>query len=67
MGVYAWLLNLAASRLANQPILSFTANMLVVSTVPDFHSQVFRVKRSDIIRGFKEFKYLLLKVAEIYV
>ena len=67
MGVYAWLLKLVASKFANQPILSFTANMLVVSTVPDFHSQVFKVKRSDIIRGFEEFKYLLHKVAEIYV
>lgn len=67
MGVYAWLLKLAASKLSNEPILSFTANMLVVSTVPDFYSQVFKVKRSDIIRGFDEFKYLLTKVAEIYV
>lgn len=67
MGVYAWLLKLAADKLANQPIFSFTANMLVVSTVPDFHSQVFKVKTSDIIRGFNEFKYLMRKVAEIYV
>ena len=67
MGVYAWLLKLAANKLGNQPILSFTANMLVVSTVPDFYSQVFKVKTSDIIRGFNEFKFLMHKVAEIYV
>lgn len=67
MGVYAWLLKLAASKLVNTPINSFTVNMLVVSTVPEFYSQVFRVKASDIIRGFNEFKYLLHKVAEIYV
>lgn len=66
MAVYAWLLKTICS-VKGTPIDTFTANMLVVSTVPDFHSQVFKVKRSDIIRGFEEFKYLLHKVAEIYV
>ena len=67
MAVYAWLLKLASNRYMNEPITSFTANMLVVSTVPEYNSQVFRVKRSDIIKGFEEFKSLLHRVADIYV
>lgn len=67
MGVYAWLVKLASSKYTNTPIGSFMANMLVVSTVPEYDSRVFRVKTSDIIRGFNEFKSLLHRVAEIYV
>lgn len=67
MAVYSWLLLNASKKFTELPISSCTANMLVVSTVPDFHSQVFKVKRSEIIKGFSEFVYLLHKVAEIYV
>ena len=67
MAVYSWLLRVAFDRNFTGPLESFTANMLVVSTAPEYHSRVFRVKRSDIIRGFNEFKSLLHKVAEIYV
>lgn len=66
MAVYAWLLITMCGAM-QIPIESLTANMLVVSTVPDFHSQVFKVKTSDIVRGFNEFKSLLHRVAEIYV
>ena len=66
MAVYAWLLK-TMCKVEEIPMDTLTANMLVVSTAPDYYSRVFKVKASDIIRGFKEFKYLLHKVAEIYV
>ena len=66
MAVYAWLLRTMCGAM-QIPIETLTANMLVVSTVPDFYSQVFKVKTSDIVRGFNEFKSLLHRVAEIYV
>lgn len=64
MGAYSWLLKLYAEK-KKVNIESFNANMLLVSTVPDYYSGVFRVKASDIQRGFNEFKYLLKLVAKL--
>ena len=64
MGAYSWLLKLYAER-KGVNIESFNANMLLVSTVPDYYSGVFRVKASDIQRGFNEFKHLLKLVAKL--
>ena len=64
MGVYSWLLRLYAGK-NNIKIDSFKANMLVVSTVPDYRSGVFKVRASDVQRGFDEFKNLLKLVAEV--
>lgn len=64
MGAYSWLLRLYAEK-NNIKIDSFKANMLVVSTVPDYRSGVFKVRASDVQQGFDEFKYLLKLVAEI--
>jgi len=64
MGAYSWLLRLYAEK-NNIKVDSFKANMLVVSTVPDYRSGIFKVRTSDVQRGFDEFKYLLKLVAEI--
>ena len=64
MGVYSWLLRLYAEK-NNIKVDSFKANMLVVSTVPDYRSGVFKVRASDVQRGFDEFKNLLKLVAEV--
>lgn len=64
MGAYSWLLKLYAEK-RGDAIESFNANMLLVSTVPDYCSGVFRVKASDIQRGFNEFKHLLKLVAKL--
>ena len=37
--------------------------MLLVSTVPDYKSGVFKVKGTDFLKGFAEFKALLKLVA----
>lgn len=44
---------------------SLTANMLLVSTIPDFRAGVFKVSKSQIKRGFKEFSELLKRVAKL--
>lgn len=64
MGAYGWLLRLYAKR-RNVEVKSYKANMLLVSTVPDFRSGVFKVKDSDIQRGFDEFKHLMKLVAKV--
>ena len=42
-----------------------TANMLVVSTVPDYYSGVYKVSREQIEEGFREFIKLLKLAAEV--
>lgn len=68
MGMYSWMLvNYIKNKYGSDP-LSFTANMLLVSTVPDYYSGVFPVRSADIKRGYQEFIKLLGMVAycEIY-
>lgn len=66
MGFYLWLLTLYAKKEYNiQSIDSLKANMLLVSTIPDFRSGVFKVSKKQINRGFKEFSDLLSRVAKL--
>lgn len=68
MGMYSWLLLQYGKKAHGLVNPKLTANMLLVSTVPNYFSGVFRVKNSDINRGFKEFIHLLKTVAycEVY-
>lgn len=61
--MYGWLLTLVAQKFYNiqNPILR--GNMLLISTVPQYYSDVFEVTKKEFQRGFKEFKYLLRLVA----
>jgi hypothetical protein len=66
MAMYIWMLTLYAKSYCNiDKIGSLTANMLLISTVPDYYSGVFKVSKNDIDRGFNEFSDLLKRVAEI--
>ena len=38
-------------------------NCLVVSTIPDYRTKVYKVTNKEIDEGFKEFRYLLKLVA----
>ena len=64
MGVYAWLLKLWCQKVGIE-ITSFTTNMLLVSTV-NAESKVYKVGKSQIIRGVKEFNYLMSLVSKYY-
>lgn len=63
MAMYSWLLKYYAFKKYNVKATSMTANMLLVSTVPDYYSGVFKVSNSEIKKGFLEMKDLLQRVA----
>ena len=63
MGMYGWMLRMAAKQLWDMNSPSMKANMLVVSTVPNYYSTVFAVFDTHIKRGIEEFSELLKRVA----
>lgn len=68
MAMYVWILRQYVISTYKFKPSKLTANMLLVSTVPDYSAGVFRVANDDIKEGFKEFSDLLRRVAylEIY-
>lgn len=66
--MYSWMLTQYIRKQYNKVPITNRANMLLVSTVPNYYSGVFKVKASDIREGFKEFIRLLKMVAycEVY-
>lgn len=62
-GMYMWLLSLLAQKYydMSNPILK--GNMLLISTIPKYYSDVFEITKKEFIRGFNEFKKLLKMVA----
>lgn len=66
MASYLWLLTLYAKKYYNiSNINSLKANMLLISTVPDYNSGVFKVTKNEIEKGFYEFSNLLKRVAKL--
>ncbi len=63
MGMYGWLLTLVAQKFYDISNPTLKGNMLLISTVPKYYSDVFEVNKREFIRGFEEFKYLLKLVA----
>ena len=68
MAMYIWMLTLYAKKYYNiSKISSLNANMLLISTIPDFKSGVYKVSKQEIIKGYNEFKFLLQEVAKLYL
>lgn len=63
MGMYGWLLMLAAEHIYGLKEPDMKANMLLVSTVPNYFAGVYKVSKKELIRGFAEFVKLLRMVA----
>lgn len=63
MGMYLWLLNAAMLNL-HGPGYTLNANMLLVETIPNFKTKIYKVNGNYIQRGLEEFKDLLIKVIE---
>lgn len=63
MAMYAWMLRLYVMKQYNTKPTSLYANMLLVSTVPDYRAGIFKVTNTEIRKGFSEFKDLLQRVA----
>lgn len=66
--MYLWMLKLYAQRAYNMQHPNMYANMLVVSTIPDYRAGIYECKNCEIEQGMFEFKRLLRMVAscEIY-
>lgn len=60
---YMWLLRLYAEHVHGMKNPTMRANCLVVSTIPEYYTKVYKVTNTEVNRGFKEFKYLLRLVA----
>lgn len=68
MAMYIWMLTLYAKKYHNiSKISSLNANMLLISTIPDFKSGIYRVSKQEISKGYNEFKFLLQEVAKLYL
>lgn len=63
MAMYSWMLRLYVMKQYNTKPSSLYANMLLVSTVPDYRAGIFKVTNREIRNGFLEFKDLLQRVA----
>lgn len=63
MGMYGWLLTLLSQKYYNISNPTLKGNMLLISTVPKYYSDVFKVSKKEFVRGFEEFKRLLKMVA----
>lgn len=63
MGFYIWLLKLYIEKTYQVIPNSLMANMLLVSTVPDYRCGVYKVTSKQIQEGFLEMKDLLQRVA----
>ena len=63
MGVYSYLLSLVIKKYYNVDDFTMKANMLLVSTVPDYGAGIYPVSKKESLRGFEEFKKLLRMVA----
>ena len=63
MGMYGWMLLLAAEKIYGLKNPDMKANMLLISTVPNYFSGVYKVTKKEMLRGFAEFTKLLKMVA----
>lgn len=63
MAMYLWMLRFYANKKHQIENPTMQANMLLVSTVPEYYSGVFKVRNSEIRKGFLEMKDLLQRVA----
>lgn len=63
MAVYATLISLVADKYYHMVNPKIEANFLVVSTIPDYLTRVYRLRRQEFQEGIDEFKRLLKMVA----
>ena len=63
LAIYCWLLSLCAKKHYGMEECTIKSNCLVVSTIPDFYTKVYKVTKKDFAKGFSEFTYLLKLVA----
>lgn len=66
LSMYSWLLSLVCQKIYGITPSSIKANCLVVSTIPNYYTKVYKLTKADFTRGWEEFKYLLRWAAHYY-
>lgn len=61
--LYSWLLSMLSSRLYSMKNPSLTSNFLLVSTIPNYDTSIYKVSKADFKLGLKEVTKLLKLVA----
>ena len=66
LGLYCWLLSLVVKKYYNMDNPTIQSNCLVVSTIPNYYTKVYKVNKIDFTKGWEEFKFLLKLAAYYY-
>ena len=64
--MYSWLLTLAVKKFYGIENCTIKSNCLVVSTIPDYYTKVYKLSKTDFNKGWNEFKFLLRLAAYYY-
>lgn len=63
LGMYSWLLKHAAYKLYHIDKPTIKSNCLVVETFPGYFTKTYELTKMDLLKGIKEFEWLLRQVA----
>lgn len=66
LALYSWLMQLYVKKQYDVDDWTIKSNCLVVSTIPDYYTKVYKVTKGDFKEGFEEFKYLIRLAAYYY-
>lgn len=66
LSLYSWLLSLVCKKYYGMDNCIIKSNYLVVSTIPQYYTKVVSMNKSDFMKGWKEFVYLLKLVGYYY-
>ena len=66
LAMYTWLLSQYIKTKYGNDNWTFESNCLVVSTIPDYYTKVYKLTNQDFKYGFEEFKYLIRLAAYYY-
>lgn len=66
LSLYSWLMTLVADKFYGMKNCSVQSNCLVVSTIPDYYTKVYKLSKADFNKGWNEFKFLLRLAAYYY-
>lgn len=64
LAIYTWLLSLCAKKYYGMEECTIKSNCLVVSTIPEYYTKVYEVTKKDLIKGWNEFRKLLILVSK---
>lgn len=66
LSLYSWLMTLVAKKYYGMNTCTVQSNCLVVSTIPNYYTKVYKLSKLDFQKGWNEFKFLLRLAAYYY-